>query len=598
MEVKNLAIMIHEQVSKYSDKKKALFYKEGDNWIGISWKDFGDRIDNTARGLLELGVAENELVAIYSGNRPEWTICDYAIMSVKGSTVAIYATNTPEQAEFIVSDSKIKVIFVDGQFQYDSVMRFFKGNKTLKTVIVFDKSVKIDPKNKNVMYIDDLYELGKKSKKDNILQKRLKSGTPEDISTVIYTSGTTGNPKGALLAHKSFFVEFDALNNGFPMGEDDIELVFLPLSHVYGKCSMYWVHSKGGTDYFCSDTNKIVEYFQEVKPTYMVGVPRLYEKMYTAIHANIEKASPLKKKIFAWGIETGKKYRYAEIGGNSISPALKLKHAIAFKLVLSNVRNLLGGRLNFFSAGGAPLGKEIEEFFFAANIFIAQGYGLTETAPCGSFNIPAAFKFGTVGKPIAGNHIKIAEDGEILIKGDNVMKGYYGNPSATKEVMTKDGYFKTGDIGIIDEDGFLKITDRKKDIIVTANGKNVAPQNIESKLGQDFYVEQVVIIGDKQKYLTALIVPAFASLEAYAKEKGITYKSHEDLIRNPEIKAFYQGRIDAKSKGLAHFEQIQKFSLLAEPFSIERGEITPTMKIKRKIIANNFKNEIKEMYGN
>lgn len=595
MEVKNLALMIHEQVSKYSDKKNALFYKEGNEWVGISWKEFGNRIDNAAKGLLELGVGEKELVAIYSGNKPEWTICDYAIMSVKGSTVAIYATNTAEQAEFIVNNAKIKIIFVEGKSQYDNVMSFFKGNKTLKTVIVYDKSVKID-KNKNVMYLDDLYEIGKKSKKGDVLKKRLKSGTPDDISTIIYTSGTTGDPKGAMLAHKSFFIEMDALNNGFPMGENDIELVFLPLSHVYGKCSLYWVHSKGGTEYFCTDTNKIVEYFQEVRPTYMVGVPRLYEKMYTAIYANIEKASPLKKKIFAWGIETGKKYRYAEIEGKSISPILKIKHSIAFKLVLSNIRNLLGGRLNFFSAGGAPLGKEIEEFFFAANIFIAQGYGLTETAPCGSFNIPSAFKFGTVGKPIAGNQIKIAEDGEILIKGDNVMKGYFGNPAATKEVMTKDGYFMTGDIGIIDEDGFLKITDRKKDIIVTANGKNVAPQGIESKIGQDFYVEQVVIIGDKQKYLTALIVPSFDALKDYAKGKGISFNSNEDLIKNPAIIEFYKGRIEEKSKGIAHFEQIQKFTLLAEPFSIERGEITPTMKIKRKVIAANFKDVIKNMY--
>ncbi|HQO03131.1 MAG TPA: long-chain fatty acid--CoA ligase [Spirochaetota bacterium] len=595
MGVRNLALMIHEQVSKYSDKKKALFHKEGDEWIGITWKEFGERIDNVARGLLELGVAENELVAIYSGNRPEWTICDYAIMSVKGSTVAIYATNTAEQAEFIVNDAKIKVIFVDGQFQYDNIMKFFKKNKTLKKVIVFDKAVKIE-QNKNVMYLDDLYETGRKSQKNDLLQKRLASGTPDDISTIIYTSGTTGDPKGALLAHKSFFVEMDALNAGFPMGEDDIELVFLPLSHVYGKCSLYWVHSKGGTEYFCYDTNKIVEYFQEVRPTYMVGVPRLYEKMYAAINANVEKASGVKKKLFGWGIATGKKYRFAEIEGKRIPLMLKIKHAVAYKLVLHKIRDLLGGRLNFFSAGGAPLGKDIEEFFFAANIFIAQGYGLTETAPCGSFNVPAAFKFGTVGKPIAGNDIKIASDGEILIKGDNVMKGYYGNPAATKEVMTKDGYFKTGDIGMIDEDGFLKITDRKKDIIITANGKNIAPQNIESKIGQDFYVEQVVIIGDKQKFVTALIVPSFDSLEAYAKDKGIAFSSREDLIKNPAIIEFYQGRIDAQSKGLAHFEQIQKFALIPEPFSIEKGEITPTMKIKRKMIAQNYKDVIASMY--
>ncbi len=595
MKVKNLALMIHEQIAKYGAGKNALYYKDGDNWLGISWKDFGDRIDQAAMGLLELGVKEKELVAVYSGNRPEWVIADYAIMSSKGSTVAIYATNTADQAEYIVNDAGIKVIFVDDQFQYDNVMKFFKGNKTLKKIIVFSNSVKID-KDKNIMYMDDLYTLGKKSGKEKELQKRLDSASADDISTIIYTSGTTGDPKGAMLAHKSFFVEIDALDLGFPMGENDIELVFLPLSHVYGKASMYWIHSKGATEYFCYDTNKIVEYFQEVKPTYMVGVPRLYEKMYAAIFAKLETASALKKKLFMWGIKTGKEYRFITIEGKSPSVGLRIKHAIAYKLVLSKIRDLLGGRLNFFSAGGAPLAKEIEEFFFAANIFIAQGYGLTETAPCGSFNTPANFKFGTVGRPIPGNDIKIAEDGEILIKGDNVMKGYYNKPETDKVVFTKDGYFKTGDIGIIDKDGYLVITDRKKDIIITAGGKNIAPQNIESRIGKDFYIEQIVVIGEKQKYITALIVPSFDALKEYATQNKIEFSSKEDLIKNPAIIEFYKQRIEAQSEGLAQFEKIQKFELLAEEFSIEKGEITPTMKIKRKIINTNFKDTIKKMY--
>lgn len=399
----NLAQMIHSQVQKYSDEKKALCYKEGDQWKGISWKEFGESIDNAAKGLLELGAEENGMLSIYSGNRPEWTICDYAIMSIKCATVSIYATNTSEQAEFIVNDAKTKIIFIDDQFQYDNVMKFFNGSDTLTHIIVFNKSIKID-NNKNIMYLEDLYELGRKSNLADLLQKRMDSITSDDIMSVIYTSGTTGDPKGAVHTHKSFFVEFDALNKGFPMGEEDIELVFLPLSHVYGKCSLYWIHSKGATQYFCYDTNKIVEYFQEVKPTYMVGVPRLYEKMYAAIYANVEKSSGFKKNMFAWGIETGKKYRFAERRGEKIPLSLKMQHAIAYKLVLQKVRDLLGGRLNFFSAGGAPLARDIEEFFFAANIFIAQGYGLTETAPMGSFNSPTDFKFGTVGKPIVGNH--------------------------------------------------------------------------------------------------------------------------------------------------------------------------------------------------
>lgn len=594
----NLAATIHAQVQKYSNRdKNALYYNEDGVWKGISWKDFGDRIDNAAKGLLELGAEENDMIAIYSGNRPEWTICDYAIMSIKGATVAIYATSTTEQAQYIVNDAICKIIFIDDQTQYDNIMKFYKERSKLQYIIVFSKSVKID-KNEHIMYLDDLYELGRKSNKGDLLQKRLDSITPDDIISVIYTSGTTGDPKGAMHAHKSFFIEFDALDASFPMGEDDIEVVFLPLSHVYGKCSLYWIHTKGATQYFCSDTNKIVEYFSEIRPTYMCGVPRLYEKMYSTIYAKMEQAGGLKKNIFDWGIEVGKKYQYAVNRGEKIPTSLSIKHKMAHKLVLSNIRDLLGGRLNFFSAGGAPLAKEIEEFFFAANIFIAQGYGLTETAPMGSCNYPKAFKFGTAGKPIAGNQVKIAEDGEILIKGDNVFKGYYGKPEATQEAMTEDGYFKTGDIGEIDEDGFLRITDRKKDIIVTANGKNIAPQMIESRIGQDYYIEQITIIGDKQKYLTALIVPSFAALEEYAQGKGIAYQSIIDLIKNPEIIKLYTDRIEGQSKDLAHHEKIQKFTLLEEPFTVEKGEITATLKIKRKAIAKNYEGIIQKMYVN
>lgn len=598
MQTRNLAATIHSQVKKYSEKnKKALYYKEGDEWKDISWKEFGERIDNAAKGLLELGAQVNDMIAIYSTNRPEWVICDYAIMSIKCTTVAIYASNTAEQAEYIVDDAKCKIIFVDDQFQYDNVMKFYKGNTKIGYIIVFSKAVKIDESDDNIIYIDDLYELGRKSNQGETLQKRLDSLTDDDIISVIYTSGTTGDPKGAMHSHKSFFVEFDALNSSFPMGEDDIEVVFLPLSHVYEKCSSYWIHSVGATQYFCSDTNKIVEYFGEIRPTYMCGVPRLFEKMYSTIYAKMEQAGGFKKNIFDWGISVGKEYEFAKNRGEKISASLNLKHKTAHKLVLSTIRDLLGGRLNFFSAGGAPLAKDIEEFFFAANIFIAQGYGLTETAPMGSCNSPYDFKFGTAGKPIAGNHIKIAEDGEILIKGDNVFKGYYGKPEATREAMTEDGYFKTGDIGEIDADGFLKITDRKKDIIITANGKNIAPQLIESRVGQDYYVEQMVVFGDKQKYLTALIVPSFASLEEYAKSKNIAYQGISDLLTKPQIIQLYADRIEGQSKDLAHHEKIVKFTLLDHLFTVENDEMTPSNKIKRKIITQHYDDIIRKMYA-
>ncbi|MDD3894352.1 MAG: long-chain fatty acid--CoA ligase, partial [Syntrophomonadaceae bacterium] len=558
---------------------------------------FGERIDNAAQGLLELGAQMNDMIAIYSGNRPEWVISDYAIMSIKCATVAIYASNTAEQAEYIVDDAKCKIIFVDDQYQYDNVMKFYKGNSKIGHVIVFSKSVKIDENDSNIMYIDDLYERGRKSNQAEELQKRLNSITADDIMSVIYTSGTTGDPKGAMHAHRSFFVEIDALNSRFPMGENDIEVVFLPLSHVYEKASSYWMHSAGASQYFCSDTNKIVEYFGEIRPTYMCGVPRLFEKMYAAIYAKMEQAGGMKKKIFDWGIATGREYEFAKFRGENIPASLEFKHKLAFKLVLKTVRELLGGRLNFFSAGGAPLAREIEEFFFGANIFIAQGYGLTETAPMGSCNAPKDFKFGTAGRPIGGNDVKIADDGEILIKGDNVFKGYWNKAEATAEAMTEDGYFKTGDIGLIDEDGFLKITDRKKDIIITANGKNIAPQLIESRIGQDYYFEQMVVFGDKQKYLTALIVPAFTALEEYAKSKNIAYQGISDLLSKPQIIQLYADRIQGQSKDLAHHEKIVKFTLLDHLFTVENGEMTPSNKIKRKIIAQHYEDVINTMYA-
>lgn len=594
----NLAATIHAQVKKYADRtENALYYKEGEVWKGISWREFGERIDNAAKGLLELGAGEGDMIAIYSSNRPEWVISDYAIMSIKCATVAIYATNTWEQAEYIVNDARCKIIFVDDQTQYDNVMQFFKGHNHLGHIIVFSQSVKIDPGDDHVMYIDDLYELGKKSDRENELQQRMDAITADDVMSVIYTSGTTGDPKGAMLNHKCFFVEIEALNSRFPMGENDIEVVFLPLSHVYEKASSYWMHAQGATQYFCSDTNKIVEYFGEIRPTYMCGVPRLFEKMYAAIYAKMEKAGGIKKSIFDWGIKTGKQYEFARYRGEKTSPALNLKYKLAYKMVLSTVRELLGGRLNFFSAGGAPLSREIEEFFFAANIFIAQGYGLTETSPMGSCNAPKDFKFGTAGRPIGGNQVVIAEDGEVLIKGDNVFKGYWNKPEATADAMTEDGFFKTGDIGEIDPDGFLKITDRKKDIIITANGKNIPPQLIESRICQDYYFEQLVVFGDKQKYITALIVPAFPALEEYAADKGIAYQSIGELLKKPEIIQLYRDRIDSQSTDLAHHERIQKFTLLEHPFTVENGEMTPSNKIKRKIIGQHYAAAIESMYA-
>jgi len=594
MSEQHLAVMIHEQAEKYNDRE-VLYNKKGDEWISITWKSMAEQIDSGAKALLEFGTQAGNNVAIFSQNRPEWALSDYSILTIGAVTVTIYATNTPEQAEYIIDDAEINTVFVGGQEQYDAVMKFFGKNSNLKKVVVFEETTKIDA-GPDVIYYEDFLNIGRQSNRDNDIRESLEKAKTDDICTIIYTSGTTGNPKGALLTHANFYCQFNALNQRYPMGENDIELCFIPLSHVYERCSSFWVLSKGARIYYCEDTSKIVDYFQEVRPSYMVGVPRLYEKMYAAIHEQLKKASGTKQKLFMWGVETGKQYRYKKIYGQRIPLSLTLKHAIAYTLVLKKVRALLGGKLNFFSAGGAPLSKDIEEFFFAANIFIAQGYGLTETAPIITCNYPGKFKFGTVGSVIPDCEVRFAEDGEILTRGKNVTQGYFKKPDQNMQSFTDDGWFKTGDIGYIDEEGFLHITDRKKDIIVTAGGKNIAPQYIQSVIGQDFFIEQIVVIGDRKKFLSALIVPSFDALKEYAGENNISFTSNEDLAGKQEIIDFYTDRINKLSEKLAHHEKIQKFILMPKEFSQDDGEITPTMKIKRKVIQERYSSIINKMY--
>ncbi len=594
MEKQHLTAMILERAARYGDKK-ALFYKKNKTWRSISWKEMGEMIGQASRALLEFGTEEQGRIAIFSQNRPEWTITDYAAMGIRAITVTIYATNTAQEAEYIIDDAQIPVVFVGGQLQYDNTIQLFGKNKYLKKIIVFDDSVKIDAM-EGIMYFKDFLEMGKKSQKAGEASKRLQDAPSSDVATIIYTSGTTGGPKGVMLTHANFYSQFTGLDPRFELGENDIELCFLPFSHAYQKSSTHWTQTHGVTVYYCENTKEIMEHFQEARPTFMVGVPRLYEKMYATVYEKLEKASPLKKAMFRWAIEIGKKYQFRKFGKKFIDPYLGIRHTIARGLVLKKIRDVMGGRLNFFSAGGAPLSKDIEEFFFAAGIFIAQGYGLTETSPVITCNYADKFKFGTPGSVISGCQVKIADDGEILARGDNIMKGYYNRPEQTKEAFTTDGWFMTGDIGFVDEEGFLHITDRKKDIIITAGGKNVSPQNIESLIGQDYYIEQIAIIGDKRKYVSALVVPAFDALEGYCKEKGISFSSHEELVKKPEIIQLYRQRIDSLSETLAQYEKIKKFSLLSAPLSQDRGEITPTLKIKRKIVGKNYENLIEGMY--
>jgi long-chain acyl-CoA synthetase len=591
---KHLALMINERCDRHGDRP-ALHRRENDGWHAITWREMGEMIREVSLGLLELGVRDRECVAVYSHNRPEWAVVDYGIMNIGAVTVPIYATNTSPQAEYIISDASVRVLFLDGQFQLDNVLQFFRLNPHLEKIIVFDRKVMLSGGG-DIMHFDAFLETGRRSKKDDALAARHARLRADDIATIIYTSGTTGDPKGAILTHANFMSQITALDQRLHFSEDDIEICFLPLSHAYGKTSGYWVQSHGAAVYYCEDPKKIIEYFQEVRPTYMCGVPRLYEKIYAAVQEKLEHASSSKRALFRWAVAVGKSYHYRRLKHGSVPALLRLKHLAAEKLVLGKIRALLGGRLNFFSAGGAPLAAEIEEFFFAANVFITQGYGLTETSPMITCNYPGKFKFGTPGTVIVNSQISIADDGEILVRGANVMKGYYRKPAQTREAFTEDGWFRTGDVGYVDDEGFLHITDRKKDIIITAQGKNIAPQGIESLLGQDHFIEQVAVIGDRRKYVAALVVPAFDALRDWARRNGIEKTGNEDLVKDPRVIDFYRARIDALTAYLAQYEKIRRFTLVPNEFTQERGEITPTMKIKRKALEEHYTDLIEGMY--
>ncbi|MCP4133990.1 MAG: long-chain fatty acid--CoA ligase [bacterium] len=593
MSNEHLALMVRESVKKNGDAV-AMRFKKGTEWQPISYTEMGEQILATAKGLLTLNVAEGDMVGIFSENRPEWAIADFAILSLKGVSVPVYATNTDKQTEYIVNDAQIKVLFVGDKAQYSKVLSFADSSKYLEKIIVFDDSIELQG-NKS-LHLSQFMKTGKESGGDEEIEKRLSAASVDDLATLIYTSGTTGDPKGVMLTHKNFSHQFKAIENGFSVEASDRSLCFLPLSHAYERTWSYYVFRTGAQNNYLANPKEIVEYMSDVKPTAMVSVPRLYEKIYSTVFDRLEKAPGSKKKLFYWALKVGKKYAYKRKDNKMVGPYLKLRHNLADKLVLGKIRDIVGGYKKFFSAGGAALSSEIEEFFLAAGVLVCQGYGLTETSPMITANAPGAFKFGTVGRPVLNCEVKISDEGEILAKGDNIMKGYYNKPDATAEVFDNDGWFKSGDVGIIDEDGYVKITDRIKDLIITSGGKNIAPQRIEMAVGMDHYIEQIATIGDGRKFISALIVPNFEALEEYAKDQGISFSSTEELLKKEEITDFYNKRIKDQSADLAGYEKIKAFSLIPNEFSQEGGELTPTMKIKRKVIKEKYKEIIDAMY--
>lgn len=592
--------IFRETANKYF-QEEALGKKDASgNYHYITYEELKNKVNNFASASLEFNVIKDDRIALMAENCPEWVVTDLGLMSVAGLNVPVYPTLTHLQLEYILNNSTTKGIVVSNNTNYQKVVKIFDSVPTLEFVIYIDPVTPVSHSRVKTLSFEDFLKIGHENleKNHNTIEERIKSIDEDDVCSLIYTSGTTGDPKGVMLTHKNFMSNAtESAKLLINPDKDETELSFLPLSHVLERVVYYALLVVSGKRIaYVESLDAITKNLLEVKPTILVSVPRIYEKIYNKVMDGVHSSPPLRQNIFKWAMKVGKEYYEATKYGKGLSFALEIEHKLADKLVFSKIREKTGGNIQTFVSGGAPLMKELGEFFAYIGLPILEGYGLTETSPVIAFNRRENLKFGTVGQIIPDVYVKIADDGEILCKGPNVMKGYYNNPEATAEAI-KDGWFATGDIGELDSENFLKITDRKKEILVMSNGKNVAPQPIENLLKTSSYVEQVAVIANNRKYVSALIVPSVDGLSRKAKELGIQTTSNEEICKHPKILEFMRAEITNITKDkLARFEEIKKFTLLPNEFTIESNEITPTLKLKRKVINQNYSELIESMY--
>lgn len=569
-----------------------MLHKVGGQYVPISTEEFSNQVKYLSLGLRELGFNPGDKLIILSENRPEWVIIDLAILCLGGITVPIYTSLVPEQIKFIVDDSDAKGVFCSDQTLWPKIENIRNQLKKVDYYFTFQPDV-----SPHALSLEQVREKGirKAQQNSDSFQKMALEVSPDQVASIIYTSGTTGTPKGVMLTHSNFISNVKSLLSIIPFSHHDTVLSFLPLSHVLERLATFAYLYKGCTIGYAESVETVAENLLEIRPHIMVSVPRVFEKIYSKVMENVLAGSALEKKIFFWAERVGKEYGKKKVKNRKISPFLRFKRNLAHKLVFSKIVQKTGGRVRFFVSGGAPLSKDIAEFFYAMGLVVLEGYGLTETSPVIAVNTLEELEFGSVGRPIPGVEVKIAPDGEILTRGPNVMKGYYKREEETKEVF-KGGWFHTGDIGYLDEKGFLYITDRKKDLIVTAGGKNVAPQIIENKLKTNPYIANIVVIGEKRKFISALVVPNFEKVEQYARENNIPFPNRNELIQNEQIVNLVKDEIDKATSDLSSYEKIKKIALLERDFEIGKEEITPTLKIKRNMIEKKYKHLIDSMY--
>jgi long-chain acyl-CoA synthetase len=577
------------------DKPDALQVKRDGAYRPISSSELADRVRQVALGLQEIGVKRGERVAILSENRPEWAIADYAVLTAGLTDVPIYPTLPAEQIPYIMNDSGAVAVFTSTTEQAAKVAQIRSQCRSLRYAIGFGETKRPGED----FTLDEIRSRGHAAENErrNVeYRQQALAVQPDEVATLIYTSGTTGDPKGVMLTHDNLYSNVMASAVAIPFGGDDTCLSFLPLSHSFERMAGHYLMLHTGTSIaYAESIDTVPINMQEVRPTLVLSVPRLYEKMFARVLDNALSGGTVKKRIFFWARNVAEKWADQKLAGREPGGLLAWQYGLAQKLVFSKLQARTGGRLRYFVSGGAPLAPEINKFFYAAGLVILEGYGLTETSPVISVNTPGNFRIGSVGKPVAGVEVSIAADGEILTRGPHVMKGYYNKPDATREAIDAEKWFHTGDIGVL-EDDFIRITDRKKDIIVTAGGKNIAPQPIENKVKTNKYVSQAVMIGDKRKFPVILIVPNWDSLEKWAGQRNIIWTDRKQLLAMPTIHTKMEKEVLGELEGLAHFEMPKKVALLEHDFSIERGELTPTLKVKRRVIDRTYKQVIDALY--
>lgn len=592
--------LVLARANKYGDKT-ALSFRENinDQWSHISWNSFANQVSIAAKAFIELGVVEHQRVAQFSQNKPENLIVDFALFANRATIVPMYATSTYSQVEYIVNDAKIELIFVGNQQQYNVALEVLEESDFLKKIVVFDKAVIFQP-GSHTMYYHEFLEIGKQSTKHFEVEQRQDESQKSDLACILYTSGTTGNPKGVMMPH-SCFIEAMRINSLrlTSLTDSDTSIAFLPLSHVFERTWCYLCIYKGAHIYINEQPTEIQKTIQDVRPTLMCAVPRFWEKVYAGVNENISNFSPFKLGLVTWALAIGKLYNidYLRVGRKP-GFLLKLKYNLADKLIFSKVKEKIGlENANMLPTAGAKLSNEITMFFRSIGVPIVYGYGLTESTATVSCFESNDFEVGSVGTIMPSVDVKIGDEGEILLKGKTIFPGYYNNPKANEEAFTPDGWFKTGDAGYI-KNNKLYLTERIKDLFKTSNGKYIAPQEIETRLGVDKYIEQVAVIGDERNYVTAIIAPSKEALETYAVKNNIEFHNYSDLLTKPDIYSLIHQRILELQKGMASYELIKKFVLIPKSFTIETGELTNTLKIRRAVVMQKYKLEIEEMYKN